>query len=99
MVVGLMDLHRFVGNKDILLIGNKADILPKSINPNRLINWMKAEAVKLGLKPVDVLLVSAHKGQGMEEALAAIDTISPWQRCLCRRLYECREIDVHQSDY
>ena len=38
-------LHRFVGNKDILLIGNKADFLPKSINPNRLINWMRAEAV------------------------------------------------------
>ena len=68
-------IHRFVGKKDILLIGNKSDILPKSINPNRLINWMKAEAVKLGLKPVDVLLVSAHKGQGMEEALTAIDTI------------------------
>lgn len=66
-------LHRFVGDKDILLIGNKADILPKSINPNRLINWMKAEAAKLGLKPVDVLLVSAHKGKGMEEALTAID--------------------------
>ncbi|WP_124071699.1 ribosome biogenesis GTPase YqeH [Filibacter tadaridae] len=68
-------LHRFVGNKDILLIGNKSDILPKSINPNRLTNWMKAEAVKLGLKPVDVLLVSAYKGKGMEEALTAIDTI------------------------
>lgn len=68
-------LHRFVGHKDILLIGNKSDVLPKSINRNRLINWMRAEAVKLGLKPVDVLLVSAHKGHGMEDALAAIDTI------------------------
>lgn len=68
-------LHRFVGQKDILLIGNKADLLPKSINPNRVINWMKKEAQKLGLKPVDVLLVSAYKGQGMEEALAAIDSI------------------------
>lgn len=67
-------LHRFVGKKDILLIGNKADILPKSLNPNRLINWMKAEASKLGLKPVDVLLVSAHTGKGMAEALTAIDT-------------------------
>nr|WP_225941981.1 ribosome biogenesis GTPase YqeH [Sporosarcina limicola] len=66
-------LHRFVGKKDILLIGNKADILPKALNPNRLINWMKAEAVKLGLKPIDVLLVSAYKGKGMEEALTAID--------------------------
>ena len=68
-------LHRFVGNKDILLIGNKVDLLPKSINPNRVINWMKAETVKLGLKPADVLLVSAYNGQGMDEALAAIDTI------------------------
>ncbi|MHA6260344.1 ribosome biogenesis GTPase YqeH [Sporosarcina sp. CAU 1771] len=68
-------LHRFVGNKDILLIGNKSDLLPKSINRNRLINWMRAESVKLGLKPVDVLLVSAHKGHGMEEALVAIDKV------------------------
>lgn len=66
-------LHRFVGNKDIILIGNKSDLLPKSLNPNRLIHWMKAEAARLGLKPVDVLLVSAFKGTGMQEALTAID--------------------------
>lgn len=66
-------LQRFVGNKDILLIGNKSDVLPKSINRNRLINWMKTEAAKLGLKPIDVLLISAHKGHGMEDALNAID--------------------------
>lgn len=67
-------LHRFVGKKDILLIGNKADILPNAINPQRVKNWMKTEAAKLGLKPIDVLLVSAVKGSGMEEALEAIDT-------------------------
>ena len=66
-------LHRFVGKKDILLIGNKADILPKAINPQRVKNWMKAEAAKLGLKPIDVLLVSAVKGNGMGEALDAIE--------------------------
>lgn len=68
-------LHRFVGQKDILLIGNKSDLLPKSINPNRMINWMKREATKLGLKPVDVLLVSAFKGHGMDEALERIDRL------------------------
>ncbi|PIC68524.1 ribosome biogenesis GTPase YqeH [Sporosarcina sp. P16a] len=66
-------LHRFVGKKDILLIGNKADILPKAINPQRVKNWMKTEAAKLGLKPIDVLLVSAVKGNGMSEALDAIE--------------------------
>ncbi|KXH87377.1 ribosome biogenesis GTPase YqeH [Sporosarcina sp. HYO08] len=68
-------LQRFVGNKEILLIGNKVDVLPKAVNRNRLIHWMKTEAAKLGLKPVDVLLVSAHKGEGMDEALQAIDQI------------------------
>lgn len=68
-------LHRFVGQKDILLIGNKSDLLPQSINPNRMINWMKQEARKLGLKPVDVLLVSAFKGHGMERALEKIDQL------------------------
>lgn len=66
-------LHRFVGKKDILLIGNKSDILPHALNPQRVTNWMKAEAAKLGLKPIDVLLVSAVKGDGMSEALAAIE--------------------------
>ena len=28
-------LQRFVGKKDILLIGNKSDILPKSVNHNQ----------------------------------------------------------------
>lgn len=68
-------LHRFVGQKDILLIGNKSDLLPKSIKPNRVINWMKREAGKLGLKPVDVLLVSAFKGHGMDAALERIDEL------------------------
>lgn len=72
-------LHRFVGDKDILLIGNKADLLPKSINPNKVLNWMRQEAVKLGLKPVDVMLVSAFKGHGMQEALEQIEDLRKGQ--------------------
>lgn len=66
-------LHRFVGNKDILLIANKADLLPKSVKRTKLVHWMKEQAAKLGLRPVEVLLVSAHKGQGIQEALEAIE--------------------------
>lgn len=68
-------LHRFVGEKDILLIGNKSDLLPQSIKPSRVIHWMKKEASKLGLKPADVKLVSAFKGHGMDEALEKIDQL------------------------
>ena len=69
----LPGLHRFVGQNKILLIGNKVDLLPKSVKPNKLINWMKQGAKELGLKAEDVLLVSASKGQFIREAVAAIE--------------------------
>ncbi|WP_398289708.1 ribosome biogenesis GTPase YqeH [Sporosarcina sp. NCCP-2716] len=72
-------LQRFVGKKDILLIGNKADVLPKSVKRSKLINWMREAASKLGLKPADVLLVSAAKGQGVPEALERIEELRKGQ--------------------
>lgn len=66
-------LQRFVGSNPVLLIGNKEDVLPKSTKRNKLILWMKKQARELGLKPVDVLLVSAVKGHYMEEALTAME--------------------------
>jgi 30S ribosome assembly GTPase len=69
----LPGLHRFVGNNPVLLIGNKVDLLPKSVKPSKVINWMKFQAKQLGLKPVDVKLMSAAKGQFIEEAVEAIE--------------------------
>ncbi|MCK1991587.1 ribosome biogenesis GTPase YqeH [Peribacillus muralis] len=69
----LPGLHRFVGRNDVLLIGNKVDLLPKSVKPNKLINWMKQSSKELGLNPVDVLLVSADKGKHILEAADAIE--------------------------
>ncbi len=57
----LPGLHRFVGKNPVLLVANKADLLPKSVKPKKVINWLKREAKALGLQPIDVLLVSAHK--------------------------------------
>ncbi|KNH25000.1 MAG: ribosome biogenesis GTPase YqeH [Priestia megaterium] len=69
----LPGLHRFVGNNKVLLVGNKADLLPKSIKKNKLIHWMKREAKELGLQSVDVFLMSAQKGQGIREIAEAIE--------------------------
>ena len=69
----LPGLHRFVGKNPVLLIGNKVDLLPKSVKPNKLINWMKYSAKELGLKPVDVMLVSSAKGSCIQEAVEAIE--------------------------
>ncbi|KQL53478.1 GTPase [Heyndrickxia shackletonii] len=69
----LPGLHRFVGKNPILLIGNKEDLLPKSVKRSKLIQWMKHEAKQLGLQPIDVLLVSATKGSSIDEAIDTIE--------------------------
>ena len=66
-------MHRFVGDNPILLVGNKADLLPKSVKKNRLIHWMKQQAKELGLHAEEVFLVSAAKGHSIKETAAAID--------------------------
>jgi 30S ribosome assembly GTPase len=69
----LRGLPRFVGSNPILLVGNKADLLPKNVNRNRLINWIRKSAADLGLKPVDVVLVSARNGEGMDRLVEAMN--------------------------
>lgn len=69
----LPGLHRFVGNNKVMLVGNKVDLLPKSVKHNKLIHWMKQEARELGLRPEEVFLVSAAKGKKIKETAAAID--------------------------
>lgn len=66
-------IQRFVGGNPILLVGNKADILPKSVKKPKLIQWMKREAKENGLKPLDVFLISSQRGQGVREIADAIE--------------------------
>ncbi|MRG86667.1 ribosome biogenesis GTPase YqeH [Salinibacillus xinjiangensis] len=68
-------LARFTGQNPIILVGNKVDLLPKSINPNKVKNWMRKAAKDLGLKVEDVFLVSAKKGIGMDEVATGIEKI------------------------
>ena len=69
----LPGLHRFTGKNKVLLVGNKVDLLPKSVKQQKVINWMKKEAKDLGLKPEDVYLVSAEKGKNIKEVLEEIE--------------------------
>lgn len=67
-------LHRFVGDNPVLLVGNKVDILPKSLKRSKLIHWMKEQAREAGLKPVDVCLTSAKRKHEMAELLEVIES-------------------------
>jgi ribosome biogenesis GTPase YqeH len=66
-------LHRFIGHNPVLMVGNKVDILPKSLKKPRLIQWMRERAHEMGLRPVDILLTSAKKASEMESLLATIE--------------------------
>lgn len=66
-------LHRFVGSNPVILVGNKADVLPQSVNPRKLTNWLTQAAHAQGLRPVATLLTSAKKGKAVDDLLALIE--------------------------
>lgn len=63
----LSSLPRIVGDKPIILVGNKVDLLPKSTNQRKLKQWIRSAANDLGIKPLDVFLISSIKGYGIDE--------------------------------
>jgi hypothetical protein len=63
----LTSLPRIVGNNPIILVGNKMDLLPKSTNKRKLIQWLKETSKDAGLTLKDVLLISSEKGHGFEQ--------------------------------
>ncbi|KRK65593.1 GTPase YqeH [Companilactobacillus tucceti DSM 20183] len=66
-------LQRFVGDKDILVVGNKVDLLPKSVNQNRLLNWLQQKSKENGIKSVDQIMVSAEKGTNIDKLMRLIE--------------------------
>ncbi|MBP2078125.1 ribosome biogenesis GTPase YqeH [Oceanobacillus polygoni] len=70
----IKSLPRITGDNPIILVGNKVDLLPKSTNQNKLIQWLRSEAKEIGIKVKDVFLVSSTKGLGIEELSQQIDT-------------------------
>ncbi|RPF55560.1 ribosome biogenesis GTPase YqeH [Aquisalibacillus elongatus] len=82
-VVDLFDVHgsfihglnRFVGKNPVVLVANKVDLLPKSINLNKVKKWMYRVAKEFGLKVNDIFFVSATKGIGMQEAAFELERL------------------------
>lgn len=63
---------RFLKGKDVLLIGNKFDLLPKSLKPLKIKQWMRSQCNAYGLKTEDVLLISSKTKEGVAEAIERI---------------------------
>ena len=66
-------INRFAGQNPVMLVGNKADLLPKSLKTSQLKDWMRQRANEAGIRPIDVELISAKTNQGVDHFLNVID--------------------------
>lgn len=87
LIVKVVDIFDFSGswiedvidivgnNKDIVLVANKLDLLPKSVKQNKIKQWLFKMLKAKGIKVKDILLISAIKNHGIKEAAARIDEL------------------------
>lgn len=59
-------LSRHLNNNDILVVGNKRDILPRSLKDTKIIHWLRRQLKDIGIKPVDVILSSGVKNYNLD---------------------------------
>ena len=66
-------IQRHLGNKDLLLVVNKRDVLPKSLKSGRLLMWIRRQLKEIGLKPLDIILSSTKNKIGLDDVFGAIE--------------------------
>ncbi len=58
----------------MLLVGNKKDILPKSVKDGKVTQWLMERAHEVGLRPVDVVLTSAQNKLTIKNLMEKIES-------------------------
>ena len=66
-------LTRHLNNNDILVVGNKRDVLPKSVKDIKIEHWLRRQLKESGIKPVDVILSSAVKNYNLDLLIDKIE--------------------------
>ncbi|MCK5732336.1 MAG: ribosome biogenesis GTPase YqeH, partial [Tenericutes bacterium] len=60
-------IKTLTGNEDVLLVGNKMDLLPKNVKPKKILNWLKLMLASQGFTVLDSILISAKYGGNFDE--------------------------------
>ncbi|MBU1144913.1 MAG: ribosome biogenesis GTPase YqeH [Firmicutes bacterium] len=66
-------IKRLTGNEDVILVGNKMDLLPKNVKPERILNWLKQMLASEGFSVLDSILISAKYGNNFDDLMAIIE--------------------------
>ena len=67
------DVIDLIKNKDVILVVNKMDLMPKSLKEGKLSLWIRHQAKVLGLKVKDIILISVHKKHHIDELVDMMD--------------------------
>ncbi|MDE7263144.1 MAG: ribosome biogenesis GTPase YqeH [Anaeroplasmataceae bacterium] len=59
--------------KDVIVVANKVDLLPKSSNLSKVVEWMNRECQRKELYPLAIGIASAKNGAYIDELVATID--------------------------
>lgn len=62
-------IARHLHTNDIIVIGNKRDILPKSLKDIKIEHWLRRQLKEEGIKPMDVILTSGIKNYNLDLVL------------------------------
>lgn len=65
-------MKRMTNNNDILLVGNKVDLLPKNVKPSKILNWLKLMLKTQGFDVLDSVLISAKYGDNLDMLMQMI---------------------------
>lgn len=70
----IQGISRHLNNNDILVVGNKRDILPKSLKDIKIEHWLRRQLKEAGIRTIDVLLSSGIKNYNLDRLVSMIET-------------------------
>ncbi len=84
LIVLLVDLFDFTGtfipaivkklrNKNVILVANKYDLLPKSSNVTKIVEWLSAMCNRVFFKVDAIHVVSSNKGYYLDDLMNTVD--------------------------
>lgn len=66
-------IERFSRDQPLIIVGNKTDLLPQSSKLNRIRQWFAEHLSYQGIRPDEVLVMSAHSEKDIQELLKVIE--------------------------
>ncbi len=70
MITGL---NRHLNSDDVIVIGNKRDVLPRSLKDRKIEHWIRRQLHKEGIRCLDVILASGKTNYHLDEVIEKIN--------------------------